>query len=247
MIHKKVGNSVLLLAISIGIPSLLAQVIEPKHSAEPSRGYYLTSQALVITSIIPSAPEQESATTKDELAELHRIQTERTPKQVKAAQADDAEEDIFVFRSVMGEGFRQDQLPLTTALSKHVHGDESFISLPLKTRFRRPRPYQWDKSMNAVCKLSEAPNAYPSGHAISGYLEAFTLIAMFPEKSNAIMARADEYAHNRLVCGVHYPSDLAASRLVASAAFGYMLANPTFEADLTAARTEIRRQLGMTE
>jgi acid phosphatase (class A) len=247
MIHKNVGNSLLLLAVSVGLSSLLAQVAKPNLSAKPSRGYYLTSQALAIASIIPSAPEQESATTKNELFELHRIQTERTPKQVEAAQADDAEEDIFVFRNVMGKEFREDQLPLTAALSMHVQGDESFISRPLKTLFRRPRPYQWDKSMNAVCKLSEVPNAYPSGHAISGYLEAFTLIAMFPEKSKVIMARADEYAHNRLVCGVHYPSDLAASRLVASAAFGYMLANPKFEADLTAARTEIRSQLGMTE
>lgn len=247
MVQRIVGNSVVLLVLSIGISSLLAQANEPKHGSTPSRGYYLTEQALPITSIVPSAPEQESATTKDELAGLHRIQIERTPEQVKAARADDAEEDIFIFRGVMGNGFREDQLPLTAALSKHVHSDESFISLPLKTRFHRPRPYQWDKSINAVCKLSDAPNAYPSGHSISGYLEAFTLIAMFPEKSKAIMERADDYAHNRLVCGVHYPSDIAASRVVATAAFGYMLADPKFEADLSAAKAEIRRQLGMTE
>jgi acid phosphatase (class A) len=247
MIHKTVGNAVILLALSAGIPSLLAQENEPKYSPQPSRGYYLTSQSLAIASIVPSPPEQDSEATKDELAALHRIQTKRTPEQVKAARADDVEEDIFVFRGVVGDAFRGDRLPLTTALSKHVHSDESFISLPLKSRFQRPRPYQWDKSMNAVCKLSEAPNSYPSGHAISGYLEAFTLIAMFPEKSKAIMARADEYAHNRLVCGVHYPSDLAASRLVASAAFGYMLANPKFETDLAAAKSEIHHQLGMPE
>lgn len=246
MIHKTVGNAVILLALSAGIPSLLAQENEP-HTPHPSREYYLTSQSLTITSIVPSPPEQDSAATKDELAALHRIEAVRTPEQVKAARTDDVEEDIFVFRGVIGDAFREDRLPLTAALSKHVHSDESFISLPLKSRFQRPRPYQWDKSMNPVCKLSEAPNSYPSGHAISGYLEAFTLISMFPEKSQAIMARADEYAHNRLVCGVHYPSDLAASRLVASAAFGYMLANPKFETDLAAARAEIHRQFGMPE
>jgi len=247
MVQKIVGNSVVLLALSTSIPSLLGQINVPKHGQPPSRGYYLTEQALPIASIVPPAPEQESATTKNELAGLHRIQTERTPEQVKAARSDDAEEDIFIFRGIMGDGFREDQLPLTATLSKHVHSDESYISSPLKTRFHRPRPYQWDKSINAVCKLSDAQNAYPSGHSISGYLEAFTLIAMFPEKSKAILTRADDYAHNRLVCGVHYPSDIAASRVVATAAFGYMLANPEFEADLTAAKTEIRRQLGMTE
>lgn len=247
MAQKIAGGSVVLLALSFCIPSLLAQTGEPTHAPELKQGYYLASQALPIASIIPAAPGQESATTKDELAGLHRIQTERTAEQVKAARADDAEEDIFIFRGIMGEEFREDRLPLTAALSKHVHSDEAFISLPLKAKFRRPRPYQWDKSISAVCKLSDAPNSYPSGHSISGYLEAFTLIAMFPEKQKAIMARADDYAHNRLVCGVHYPSDVAASRMVATAAFGYMLSNPKFEADLTTAKAEIRRQLGMTE
>jgi acid phosphatase (class A) len=247
MIPKIVGNGLILLALCTGTSSLLAQGNETKHVSELLHAYYLTSQALPITSIIPDPPGQDSATTKDELLELHHIQTERTPEQVKAARADDAEEDIFLFLGVMGEAFREDRLPLTAALSKHVHGDEAVISLPLKARFQRPRPYQWDKSVKAVCKLSEAPNSYPSGHSISGYLEAFTLIAMFPEKSKAIIARADEYARNRLVCGVHYPSDLAASRLVASAAFGYMLANPKFQADLAAARAEISQQLGSTK
>jgi acid phosphatase (class A) len=233
--------------IAFGIVCRLdAQVKEMRHPSELPQGYYLTDKAFVIASIVPPAPEQGSSVTMAELKELHQIQTERSLQQVKAAQKDDTEEDIFIFRDVMGEGFRENQLPLTAELSKHIHDDESFISRPLKARFRRPRPYQWDKTLNAVCKLSEAPNSYPSGHSISGYLEAFTLMAMFPEKASAIMARADAYAHNRLVCGVHYSSDIGASRVVATATFGYMVANPKFEADLNAAKAEIDHQREIT-
>jgi len=38
---------------------------------------------------------------------------------------------------------------------------------------------------------------------------------MVPEKRTEILERADVYAHNRLVCGVHTASDLEASRRIA--------------------------------
>ena len=115
----------------------------------------------------------------------------------------------------------------------------------LKAAFHRPRPYQFDTTLHPVCKTSEVPDSYPSGHGVSGYLLAFTVAQIVPEKRTEILARADEYAHNRLVCGVHYPSDLAASRSVAYAVFGYMMATPRFQVDLAAARTETRKKLGL--
>jgi hypothetical protein len=42
---------------------------------------------------------------------------------------------------------------------------------------------------------------------------------------------------------VHYPSDLEVSRRVAILYAGYLLDNPRFERELTAATTEVRTQL----
>jgi acid phosphatase (class A) len=58
-----------------------------------------------------------------------------------------------------------------------------------------------------------------------------------------ILSRADEYARNREVCGVHYPSDVEASRQAAYLVFGYMLSTPKFQHDLAAAREEMRTKL----
>jgi acid phosphatase (class A) len=69
---------------------------------------------------------------------------------------------------------------------------------------------------------------------------------MVPEKRREILERADDYAHNRLVCGVHYPSDIAASRNAAYAVFGYMLGTPRFQMELAAARAETRKHLGLS-
>ncbi|WP_184223459.1 phosphatase PAP2 family protein [Granulicella aggregans] len=57
--------------------------------------------------------------------------------------------------------------------------------------------------------------SYPSGHTFAGFISAYILIRMVPELKTEILAQADDYAHNRLVCGVHYPSDLDVSRRVA--------------------------------
>ena len=83
---------------------------------------------LPLATIVPAPPADGSEITKAEFAELHRIQDARTPEQVKAAQADDAEEDIFIYKTVLGAGFNAQALPLTAALSAHVHGDEPVAS-----------------------------------------------------------------------------------------------------------------------
>ena len=74
---------------------------------------------------------------------------------------------------------------------------------------------------------------------------ALTLVQMIPEDRTQIMKRADEYARNRLICGVHYPTDIDAGREIAYLMFGYMLANPQFQRELSSARNETRSRLGL--
>jgi acid phosphatase (class A) len=52
------------------------------------------------------------------------------------------------------------------------------------------------------------------------------LSKIVPEKRTEILARAEEYAHNQLVCGVHYPSDIEASRRIACMVLGYIRRRP---------------------
>ena len=203
--------------------------------------YYVDPLLLHLELILPSPPAQDATTRAAELMALHRIEA----AQVTQAKADDQEEDIFVFGSVLGPGFTAEALPITASLSAHVRKDESAASSPLKNIYRRPRPYQVDSTLRPVCALNPEPTSYPSGHSLSGYLLAFTLVQLVPEKRRQILDRADEYVHNRLICGVHYASDIEASRRVAYAIFGSLVASPNFQRDLAAAREETRRNLGL--
>jgi acid phosphatase (class A) len=193
--------------------------------------------------VLPKPPAADSWVTKEELAELHRLQTTRTKEQVERAMADDVEESIFIFAKQIGPGFNAAALPITAAFSKRVKNDEGINAAPAKKGFARIRPYNLDKTLTPVCKTKTIDDAYPSGHTTTGYLMALTLIDMVPEKRDEILARADDYANNRLVCGVHYRSDLPASRLLAYRIHAVMGTNPQYQTELAAARAELRAAL----
>jgi acid phosphatase (class A) len=226
-------------------PAQTMKAAKPAGAA-PKTAYYIDPTMLDLAALVPDPPAVGSTAQKAELQQLHEIERTRTPEQVTAAKADENEEDLFAYKAVFGAGFNPEALPLTAELGAHVKNDQSVAGSALKAVFQRPRPYQADKTLHPVCALTEAPNSYPSGHALTGYLEALTLAEMAPEKRAEILARADDYAHNRLVCGVHYPSDLEASRRIAYVVFGYMMATPRFERDLAAAKAEMRAKLGLT-
>ena len=67
---------------------------------------------------------------------------------------------------------------------------------------------------------------------------------MVPEKAAELMVRAVQYGDNRVLAGVHYPSDVEASRRVAAATAAVLLTNPIFRADLASAKAELRAVLG---
>lgn len=200
---------------------------------------------LHLDNIIPPPPSEGSAAAKDELAALHGIEQSRTKAEVAAAQADEKQESMFAFHTVLGDQFNAANLPLTAALSAELHNEEGAATNALKAEFRRPRPYQLDRTLHPVCGTTSQPNSYPSGHSTTGYLEALALAEIVPEKRQEILDRAADFAHNRMVCGVHYSSDLAAGRETAYVLFGALMATPEFRSQLATARTEVRGKLGL--
>jgi len=237
--------SIVLIAVSFSAALTAQQSAAPTPAAPapraPRTAYYIDASVLDASILLPEPPAQGSAASQADLAEVHSVEKSRTAAQITAAKADDREEDMFAFKTVFGPGFNPDALPLTAALGAHVKNEQSVVGAQLKGTFQRPRPYQTDNSLHPVCVLKTEHDSYPSGHAFTGYLEAFTLAEIAPDRRYEILARADDYAHNRVVCGVHFPSDVEASRRVAYAVFGYMIATPRFQKDLALARDEMRR------
>ena len=231
------------MAVALVCCAGLAAAAQEVRAAKTKAAYYFDPAPLELEKLIASPPDR--TTTEAELATLHQIERERTQQEIEAAQADDADEGIFLYETVLGPHFEPSELPATMEFGARLAAEQGAVAGRLKAIFARPRPYQVDKTLHPVCPAKATGNSYPSGHSLVGYLDGLVLAEMLPERREAILARADDYAHNRLVCGVHYASDTEASRRVSYAEFGYLMSLPEFRHDLAVAKAETRAKLGL--
>jgi acid phosphatase (class A) len=87
-------------------------------------------------------------------------------------------------------------------------------------------------------------NSYPSDHATIAMLYAEILARMLPEQRLRLLARARQYAAHRVVCGVHFKTDIEAGKWAGAIEAFAMFRNPAFEKEFAEARAEIRSALG---
>lgn len=204
----------------------------------------IAAEPIRVERYLASPPADGSPAHLAELAELRRIEAARTPADIAAAKADGDDKSVFLFRSVFGEKFAKENLPALEALAARIAEDEDAAIDRAKEEFARRRPYKADTRLHPVCRTGAKDDSYPSGHAALGYALALTLIDIAPERRDELLERADTYARNRLICGVHHPSDVAAGRLAAYAIHGAVALDPRYLAEVAAARSELRRTLG---
>lgn len=199
----------------------------------------LTPAMIDAARLLPPPPADDSAIERSELAVLHDTDRTRTPDDTAHATADGKTKDVSMFAGVMGPGFNLDRLPATKALFQTVRLEEKAAVDRAKDHFLRNRPWIVDASLHS-CATDDAPqSSYPSGHTSMGYAMAGILVRLAPAKAPAILARAADYAHNRIVCEQHFPSDVAAGQ-----AFGMLIAErlmeqPAFQAKFRAAQAEL--------
>ena len=204
---------------------------------------FISATDLDLIKLLPPPPANDSAQTKAELGEVLTMQVTRTPEMVARAEAD-ATENIWRFADVMGPKFTAENLPKLAAFFARVTSTEGAVVDPSKDFWQRPRPYQASEFVKPVVNMT-ASGSYPSGHASGGTLMGIVLANMVPEKRTEIMARAREYANNRIVGGVHYQSDIEAGRIVGTLIAANLMTRDDFKTGFAAAKAELRRQLAL--
>ncbi len=194
--------------------------------------------------LLAPSPDPKSETQKRDLAAVLEVQKTRTPAQVERAVADNPL-SIYRFADVVGPDFSAARYPKADAFFKRMFNDSRILVLSSKDVWDRPRPYVVSKDVQPAGELPKAPGSYPSGHAIYGYLCAIILANMLPEKATALYERGHEYGTNRLVNGVHFPTDIEAGRLAATAIAAALLQSEQFRSELEVAKAELRQGLGL--
>ena len=68
---------------------------------------------------------------------------------------------------------------------------------------------------------------------------------MLLEKRESLFARACEYGQSRVIAGDHFPSDVEAGRIAATAIAVAFMQKEEFLRDFAEAKAELRRELGL--
>ena len=115
-------------------------------------------------------------------------------------------------------------------------------NLYTKDQYQRTRPFMVNKE--PTCTPDEEAHltkdgSYPSGHTAIGWAWALILSEVAPDRADAIFARGRAFGESRVICNVHWNSDVVEGRLVGAAAVARLHSDPAFRAEMKAAKAEL--------
>jgi acid phosphatase (class A) len=231
------------LLTAVAAAALIAQPVHAQAPAAPRPAkvlQYLTPADIDPTRLLPPPPADGSPAAQAELAEVHRAISTSSAERRAQARWDDEHEDASAFFATVAPGFDLKGLPATAEVLHVVETDASLAAGRAKALFARKRPWVVDPTI-PNCDPEDKPlTSYPSGHATYGYSLAMTYAVLIPDRAQAFMTRAADYAFSREVCGAHYASDTQASQALSAAVVTALLKNPEFQGKLDAARAELK-------
>ena len=223
------------LAASVMLSTAAAQ------EESPAELHFLKAGQVDLTKILPAPPKPASKAQQQDMAISLSWQVRRTPAMEALAKAD-SDRSVFRFGVIFGAAFAKDRLPVATRFFDEVAGDERVVGAAAKTYWDRPRPFVTSPRIHP-CVDQPATNSYPSNHATIGMLYAQILARMLPEWRLRLLARAQEYAQDRVICGVHYTSDIEAGKRAGAIEASAMFPNAAFSREFAEAKAEIRAVL----
>ncbi|MDD2806402.1 MAG: phosphatase PAP2 family protein [Elusimicrobiales bacterium] len=198
----------------------------------PRTTYYITAEQQKLPDF-PAPPKPGSPEDRKDLAAVFDWQQKRTTEQcdkARAAAHADFENffgDLSPFASPLPEE--------AAAIFKRVKTETDGIAADIKDKYKRQRPFLRDPVLDP-CLGRLGGLAYPSGHATISRLLALLLSDLVPARKKEFLARADEAALDRVIGGVHHPSDIEAGKRLADRLYPLYKKSPAFAADLKTLR-----------
>lgn len=149
---------------------------------------------------------------------------------------------VQVFECSLGIAITAQQTPRLAQMLQRVAIDAGLSTEGVKKKYQRTRPFA--AHGEPMCTPEEdatlrADGSYPSGHTALGWAMALALAQIAPDRGDAVLARGRSFAESRLVCNVHWQSDVISGRVIASAAFARVNSTAEFTEDVAVARAEV--------
>ncbi|MGY5393346.1 acid phosphatase [Acinetobacter sp. NigerLNRRAM0016] len=132
--------------------------------------------------------------------------------------------------------------------------DLGLSSYAAKNKYQRARPFM--SNGQGICEISAADRekygitydenkeklstdgSYPSGHSTIGWGWALIMSEIAPQRANHIFLRGRAFAESRLVCNVHWQSDIIEGKNMAAMTVAQLHTQKQFLKDLAKAQKE---------
>ncbi len=240
----------------LALALLSASLFAPVATAQPAAaaaattmspidgGYLSTAHVPDVAPLLGPPPTPDSGSGKGDVATYEATRTlQGGPRWALATRDAVYGPDAMIqdFSCALGLKLTPANVPNLERMLGRVGMDDGAVASRAKKVFRRPRPFVDHDGPICVAKDDTLTRSYsyPSGHSTYSWTVGLVLAEAAPERASEILGRARAYGESRIVCGVHYESDVQAGRVAASAVFTALQAEPEFQHDLAAVRTEL--------
>jgi acid phosphatase (class A) len=207
---------------------------------------YLSSEALPDSlSLLPAPPAPDTAALAlDQQISRKDLNLRGTPRWALATEDADLRfpQAAGTFSCALGAPITEQDTPHLYMLMRRSLSDAGLATYPAKNHYERPRPF----AMNGkpICTPGEETHlledgSYPSGHTSIGWAWAPILAEIAPDQTDALLARGRAFGQSRVVCNVHWQSDVIEGRFIGAAVVARLHADGTFLADLQAGKLEL--------
>ncbi|MCL2029877.1 MAG: phosphatase PAP2 family protein [Deltaproteobacteria bacterium] len=197
---------------------------------------------------LPPPPGQGEIDADRDIAIYRATRAERGGGRWEQAVFDAADKERLevLFLDSFGLKINRETTPATLDLLSLVTGYMAKTINPAKDHYKRVRPFVYFEAPGSTCAPGDEEalldnGSYPSGHSSRGWGLALVLAVISPERQGAILKRGYELGESRVICGVHWQSDVESARLGASVAVLQLHNAPEFLRLLEEARMEIGR------
>lgn len=217
----------------------------PPVFLESETGYLAPADLARLAQAVPPPPAPGSATDRaDKAASARYAALQGGDRWLLATAHAELRPPLALqhFDCALGVRLGSAQTPKLDRIMARAFHDANGVAETVKARAARPRPVGDDPQRQACQRLDAAARksaSYPSGSAAVGTAYAETFAALEPDRAEAVRRIGREIGISRLICAMHYPSDVSAGEAIGRAVAAEIAATPAFAEDALAARAEL--------
>jgi acid phosphatase (class A) len=217
------------------------------QGSDTTTGYLPAAGLPDSIALLPAPPAIGTPAAASDLAASQADRAERGTQRWQRA-ASDADLNFphapVAFSCALGMSITTQAAPQLVELMRRSLIDAAAATTAAKNRYQRARPFMVNGE--ATCTPDEearlrGSGSYPSGHAAVGWTWALILTELAPDRADAILQRGLDFGESRVICNVHWHSDIAEGQVLAAAVVARLHGDASFRADLAASRAELMR------